>query len=176
MSTGPIPIRRLVFLLGFMGCGKTSVGRLLAERLGWGFADLDEEIERRLGRSINQIFAEQGEAYFRRVERQVLEQFLQRAEQEALVVALGGGTFAQPDNVELLRANGGATFWLSCPLEELMRRCRGMTHRPLFRDAAGFRQLYEQRLPYYQRADFCVDANRSDPAQVVEEILRCGVF
>ncbi|HKZ52070.1 MAG TPA: shikimate kinase [Candidatus Acidoferrales bacterium] len=176
MNTRPIPIRRLVFLVGFMGSGKTSVGRLLAERLGWGFADLDEEIERRLGRTINQIFAEQGEVYFRRVERQVLEDFLRRAEQEALVVALGGGTFAQPENVEWLRANGGVTFWLACPVEELIRRCRGMTHRPLFRDPASFRQLYEQRLPHYQRADFCVDADRSDPAQVVEGILKCGVI
>lgn len=176
MKTGPIPIRRLVFLVGFMGCGKTTVGRLLAGRLGWCFADLDEEVERRLGRTINQIFAEAGEAYFRQVERQVLEQFLRQAEQTPLVVALGGGTFAQPTNVELLRAQGGVTFWLSCPLEELLRRCRRMNNRPLFRDPASFRQLYEQRLPYYQQADFHVDAARSDPALVVEEILRCGVF
>jgi shikimate kinase len=176
MNTRPIPIRRLVFLVGFMGCGKTSVGRLLAERLGWGFADLDEEIERRLGRTINQIFAEQGEAHFRRVERQVLQNFMQRAEQEPLVVALGGGTFAQPENVDWLRDHGGVIFWLTCPVEELIRRCRGMTHRPLFRDPANFRQLYEQRLPYYRQADFCVDADRSEPVQVVEEILKCGVI
>jgi shikimate kinase len=176
MTTGPIPIRRLAFLVGFMGCGKTTVARLLARRLGWGFADLDEEVERRQGRTINQIFAESGEPYFRQVERELLEEFLERAEREPLVVALGGGTFAQPANLELLRANGGVTIWLDCPLEELLRRCRGMTNRPLFRDPASFRQLYEQRLPYYQQADFRVDASRSDIGAVVEEILQCSVF
>ncbi len=176
MNRGLIPIHRLVFLLGFMGSGKTSVGRLLARRLGWGFADLDGEIERRQGRTINQIFTEQGEPYFRRLEREVLEQLLVRGQQESLVVALGGGTFAQPANVELLRATGGLTFWLECPVEELQRRCRGLAHRPLFRDNASFRLLYLQRLPFYQQADFRINADRSDPAQVVEEILQCGVF
>lgn len=176
MTTGPIPIRRSVFLLGFMGCGKTTVGRRLGERLGWNFVDLDEELERRQGRTIAQIFAEQGEPYFRQVERALLEDILGQAEQVPLVVALGGGTFAQPANVELIRSKGGITVWLHCPLEELRRRCRGLTNRPLFRDPASFQQLYQQRLPYYQQADFRVDADRSDPAAVVEEILRCGVF
>lgn len=176
MNRGLIPIHRLVFLLGFMGSGKTSVGRLLAGRLGWGFADLDGEIERRQGRTINQIFTEQGEPYFRRVEREVLEELLVRGQQESLVVALGGGTFAQLANVELLHATGGLTFWLDCPVEELQRRCRGLAHRPLFRDTASFHLLYQQRLPFYQQADFRINADRSDPAQVVEEILQCGVF
>ena len=176
MTTGPVPIRRLVLLLGFMGCGKTTVGRLLAERLAWRFVDLDEELERRQGRTINQVFAEQGEPFFRQVERRLLEECLQRAELEPTVVALGGGTFAQPANAELIRARGGVTVWLECPLEELRRRCRGMTNRPLFRDAASFQLLYQQRLPFYQQADFRVDADRSDPAAVVEEILQCGVF
>lgn len=176
MNTRPIPIRRLVFLLGFMGCGKTTVGRLLAQRLSWRFVDLDEELEQRQARTINQIFSEQGEAYFRQVERKLLEEILQRAEHAPTVVALGGGTFAQPANVELIRSNGGITVWLYCSVEELRRRCRGMTHRPLFRDPASFEQLYEQRRPYYQQADFCVNAERSDPAVVVEEILRCAVF
>ena len=176
MTRAPIPIRSQVFLLGFMGCGKTTVGRLLAQRLGWSFADLDEEVERRQGRSIRQIFEEQGEAFFRQAEREVLEHLVQRGEQEALVVALGGGTFAQPANLELLRTNGGITIWLSCPLEELQRRCRGLSNRPLLRDPASFRQLYEQRLPYYQEADFRVEADRPGPEGVVEDILRCGVF
>jgi shikimate kinase len=176
MSAAPIPIRRLVFLVGFMGCGKTTVGRLLAQRLGWEFTDLDEIVEQRLGQTINEIFAEQGEAYFREAEREVLEGLLGQSAEAPLVVALGGGTFAQPVNVERLRQIGGITFWLHCPVEELQRRCRGVNNRPLFRDPASFQQLYEQRLPYYQRADICVDAHQSDPAQVVEEILQCGVL
>lgn len=176
MTSRPMAVPRLVLLLGFMGCGKTSAGHLLAQRLGWKFVDLDEELERRQGRTINQIFSEQGEPYFRQVERALLEEVLTQARGEATVVALGGGTFAQPANVELIRSNGGITFWLDCPLEELRRRCRGLTNRPLFRDPESFQQLYQQRLPFYQQADFRVDADRSDPAAVVEEILRCGVF
>lgn len=176
MNQAPIPFRWLVFLLGFMGCGKTTVGRLLAQRLGWSFVDLDEEIERRAGRTIARIFAEEGEPYFRDLERQRLEETLQAAAQAPSVVALGGGTVAQPASFQLIRSTGGITFWLECPLEELRRRCRGLNNRPLLRDPESFQQLYRQRLPFYQQADFRVDADRSDPNQVVEEILRCGMF
>lgn len=176
MTTAPIPIRRLVLLLGFMGCGKTTVGRLLARRLGWAFVDLDEEIERRQGRTIRQIFEEKGEPYFRGAESALLEELLQRGQQESLVVALGGGTAAQPGSFELLRAQGGITVWLDCPLEELRRRCQGMTQRPLFKDAASFRALFEQRLPFYRQSDFQVAADRPDPEAVVEDILQCVKF
>lgn len=176
MSQRPIPVRRLILLLGFMGSGKTTVGRSLSRRLGWNFVDLDAEIERTQGRTINQIFAAEGEPYFRQVERWMLEQVLDRAESVPTVVALGGGTYAQPEVREWIQARGGIAVWLHCPLEELRRRCRGLRHRPLFRDAASFQQLYEQRLPFYQQADFRVEADRSDPEAVVEEILQCGVF
>jgi shikimate kinase len=110
------------------------------------------------------------------VESELLEEVLARGRNESMVVALGGGTFAQPANAQRIRAHGALTFWLDCPLEELRRRCRGLNHRPLFRDAESFEQLYRQRLPFYQQADFRVDANRSHPEDVVEEILHCGVF
>lgn len=176
MQKRPIPIRRLVLLIGFMGAGKTTVGRSLARRLGWRFVDLDNELERCQGRTINQIFAEEGEPYFRQEERRLLEKVVAESEAEPTVVSLGGGTVAQPGNGELIRAHGGITVWLECPLEELRRRCRGMTNRPLFRDAASFQQLYLARLPFYQQADFRVQADRSDPERVVEEILQCTVF
>lgn len=176
MNAGPIPIHRLLFLLGFMGCGKTTVGRLLAQRLGWNWVDLDEEIQRRQGRTINQIFAQHGEPYFRQLERALLEETTRTAADQPTVVALGGGTFAQPDNCRLIRSHSDLTIWLYCPLPELRRRCQDATNRPLFRDAAHFQQLYQQRLPYYEKADFRVDASRRDPAAVVEEILRCAIF
>lgn len=176
MTTAPIPIRRLILLLGFMGSGKTTVGRQLAQRLGWAFVDLDDEIERRQGRTIRQIFEESGEPHFRRAESALLEELLRRGQQESLVVALGGGTAAQPGSFELLRAHGAITVWLDCPLEELRRRCQGLTQRPLFKDAASFRALFEQRLPFYQQSDFRVEADRSDPERVVEDILQCVKF
>lgn len=111
MTKGPIPIRRRLYLVGFMGCGKTTVGRLLAQRLGWRFFDLDEELERHQGRTIAQIFAEQGEPYFRQVERALLEETLTGSAEPA-VVALGGGTFAQADNFDRIRSDGGVSVWL----------------------------------------------------------------
>ena len=152
------------------------MGKLLSQRLGWSFLDVDEEIERRQGRTIKQIFEQEGEPYFRQIESELLEEILTQGSRESMVVALGGGTVAQPVNAQRIRANGAITIWLDCPLEELRRRCRGLNQRPLFRDADSFEQLYCQRLPYYQQADFRVDAHQSDPGQVVEEILRCGVF
>jgi len=172
----PVAIHRFVFLVGFMGCGKTTVGKLLAGRLGWGFFDLDEQIEQRLGRTIPQIFAEQGEPYFREVELSILEGFLAQAGERPTVAALGGGTIAQPENLARIRAHGGISIWLRCPLEELRRRCSTLTNRPLFRDAASFEQLYQQRLPYYQQADFAVDVGDRSPSGAVEDILALGVL
>lgn len=176
MTTGPMAIPPLIFLLGFMGCGKTTVGRLLALRLGWAFVDLDEQIEQRMGRTIAQIFSEQGEPQFRQMESSLLEELLAPAEPVPMVMALGGGTIAQPDNFARIRANGGITVWLRCPPEELWRRCSTMTNRPLFDNPASFRTLYEQRLPYYQQADFVVEGAGRAPAAVVDSILGLGCF
>ena len=176
MNSQPIPIRRRVFLLGFMGAGKTTIGRHLARQLGWTFTDLDEAVESRQKRTIVQIFAEDGEAAFRGYERAALEEVLEATAKRPSVVALGGGTVAQPGNGALLQSSSGVTVWLDCSLDELQRRCQEMANRPLFQDAAHFRQLYEQRRPYYEQADFRVDASPHDPGAVVEEIIRCIPF
>jgi len=177
--------RKLICLAGFMGCGKTTVGRLLAQHLGWRFVDLDTRIAEHAGLSISEIFDRLGEPAFRRIEHERLQQTLgEAAEQDApTVVALGGGTFAQPENVALLRGSGapdgparsgGVIIWLDCPIEELLARCVTMADRPLFRDEASFRQLYEQRRPFYQQADYCV-ASTADARRVVEQILALGI-
>ncbi len=160
-----------------MGCGKTTIGRRLARQLAWNFVDLDTRIEERAGLRIAEIFDRLGEPAFRQMERELLVQALgEAAEQEKpTVLALGGGTFAQPDNVELLRSNGGVVIWLDCPIDVLLRRCVTMTHRPLFRDEASFRKLYEQRLPFYQQADHRAQSG-VEPQRVIEQILALGIF
>ncbi len=186
------PRRRLICLTGFMGCGKTTVGRLLARQLAWRFVDLDTRIEEHVGLRIAEIFDRLGEPAFRQVEHEQLVYALNEvaALDRPTVLALGGGTFAQPQNVELLRggaaangsaghcaglAHGGVIVWLDCPIEGLLARCVTMTNRPLFRDEASFRQLYEQRRPFYEQADFRVESN-ANPRRVVEQILALDVL
>ena len=159
-----------------MGSGKTTVGTLLARQLAWHFVDLDERIEQSAGLTIPEIFERLGESAFRQMEADQLRAALGRASEhkEGTVLALGGGTYAQPGCPEFLRAAGAPVLWLDSPLEILLSRCMTMTGRPLFRDEASFCALYEQRLPSYQLADYRVDSS-TEPAQVVAEILRRGL-
>jgi len=183
-TTGPVSKCRMVCLTGFMGSGKSTIGRLLAAQLAWRFVDLDAEIERESGMSISQIFAQKGEAVFREIEHQCLTRVLGSASERnmRLVLALGGGTFAQPRNAALIREFGGAqrgtgaaVIWLDCATEDLLQRCVLMGDRPLFRDEASFRKLYEERLPYYRQADYRVESG-GEPMRVVEQILGLGLF
>jgi shikimate kinase len=183
-APGLVPERRVVCLTGFMGSGKSTVGRMLAAQLAWRFADLDSEIERESGLSISQIFAQQGETVFRDIEHECLARLLgsAAARNTRLILALGGGTFAQPRNAALIRefgaARGGAesvVIWLDCSTEELLQRCVLMGDRPLFRDEASFRKLYEERLPYYRQADYRVESG-GEPMRVIEQILALGIF
>jgi shikimate kinase len=164
---------RLIYLVGFMGSGKSTVGATLARALGWPFIDLDTTIEAGQGLTIRDIFEQAGEPFFREVERAALAEVVKS---EPAVIALGGGTFVQEPNLELVRARGGMTVWLDCPIEELRRRCEGITNRPLFRDAASFDQLFYQRQPYYALADYRISTEGRSPDEVAEEILRLHMF
>lgn len=159
-----------------MGSGKTTVGTLLARQLAWRFVDLDDRIEESAGLTIPQMFERFGEPAFRQMEADQLRAALGRAAEfkEATVLALGGGTYAQPGCPEFLRNSGVPVLWLDSPVEILLARCTTMTGRPLFRDESSFRALHAQRLPSYQMADFRVDSS-GDPAQVVSEILKRGI-
>src|ERR1019366_6872581 len=130
--------RRLIYLLGFMGSGKSTVGQLLARALGWPFIDLDTVIEAGQGLNIRVIFENSGEPFFRQIEHVAL---MEASKTEPAVIALGGGTFAQTRNVDFIRDTGGATVWLDCPPEVLRTRCEGINNRPLFRDAESFSRL-----------------------------------
>jgi shikimate kinase len=159
-----------------MGAGKSTVGTRLARQLGWHFVDLDERIEVAAGISILEFFERHGELAFRQLEADQLRAALGRAVEfhESTILALGGGTYAQPGAPEFLRNSGVPVIWLDTPIDTLLSRCMTMTGRPLFRDEASFRALHAQRLPSYQLADFRVDSS-GDAAIVVAEILRRGI-
>ncbi len=166
---------RAVFLVGFMGAGKTSVGRALALQLGWRFVDLDHRIEARMERSIAEIFRESGETEFRRVETLALRELLHELRHgEAAVIALGGGAFVQPENSALLREFGARVVFLDAPFDELRRRCEHLgTTRPLFADENQFRQLYEARRSGYMRAGWRVATAGKSVSEVAAEIYQC---
>jgi shikimate kinase len=159
-----------------MGSGKTTVGTLLARQLAWRFVDLDERIETASGLSIPQFFENFGEPAFRQLEADQLRAALGRAAEDSsgTILALGGGTYAQPGCPEFLRTTGVPVLWLDTPADLLLSRCMTMTGRPLFRDEESFRALHAQRLPSYQLADYRVDGS-ADAPQVVSEILRLGI-
>ncbi|HEV2349115.1 MAG TPA: shikimate kinase [Terriglobia bacterium] len=164
---------RLIYLLGFMGSGKSTVGALVAQALGWPFIDLDVTIEAGQGRSIREIFEQAGEPFFRGIEHAALTE---ASKTEPAVIALGGGTFVQEANFKFIRERGGATIWLDSPMEDLVGRCAGMQNRPLFRDLNSFRQLLQQRLPYYQMAEYRVSTEGRGPREITEQILRLELF
>jgi len=160
-----------------MGSGKTTVGTQLARQLAWRFVDLDDRIEDAAGLRISEFFERHGEPSFRLLEAAQLRAALGRAFEllEPAVLALGGGTYAQAGAPEFLKTQNVPVIWLDTPIETLLARCMTMTGRPLFRDEASFRALHAQRVPSYQLADYRVDSSR-DPAQVVADILRLGIF
>ncbi len=165
-----------IYLVGFMGCGKSTVGRALAEELGWPFFDLDEEIEKHAGASITSIFSDRGEAAFRALESAALERRVKLARTgRPQVVSLGGGTFTLPANCELANANG-VTIWLDAPLTVIERRIASETHRPLAQDREKWSALYDDRRQAYSQADYRIETGEKDADAVVKQILALPIF
>jgi shikimate kinase len=160
---------RAVFLVGFMGSGKNTVGRELACRLGWDFVDLDAQIERRERQSIPEIFRVRGEPAFRLAETAALSDFLTNSLRRNSVVALGGGAFAVESNRALLRRC--PTVFLDAPVDELWRRCqRDGRERPLRRNRDEFARLYGERLPFYREASLVIETHDHEPASICAKI------
>jgi shikimate kinase len=165
-----------IYLVGFMGSGKSAAGRLLADELGWSFADIDEDIEQAQSVTIAEIFDTRGEEEFRRIEREALRQRVHEVEcGKPLVLALGGGAFVDPENRKILEERG-VTVWLDCPFPRIAARLDGQTHRPLARDAEKFRQLFDDRQDVYAKAEHRIAADTDDPAAIVAEILKLPIF
>ncbi|MGH9704349.1 MAG: shikimate kinase [Candidatus Acidiferrales bacterium] len=175
-SSGEARNPKILCLIGFMGSGKSTVARLLARQIGWYAVDLDRRIVDRAGMTIPEIFKRHGEASFRDLEFEELGRVLGESIEQGkrMILSLGGGTTAQPRSLERLRENNCTLIWLHCPVEELLRRCARITDRPLFRDAASFRKLYEERQPSYELADYRIES-AVEPLRVVEQILNLGI-
>jgi shikimate kinase len=162
---------RSLYLVGMMGSGKTSTGRPLAERLGYGFVDADAVIEQAAGCSIPDIFDRDGEAGFRSLESQVLSAISQR---HSLVVATGGGVVTQPENWGMLHS--GIVIWLDVMPDQLLQRLNAdSTVRPLLQTAdpeAALNALLNERRPLYAEADLTVVINDETPEAVADGILQ----
>ncbi len=164
-----------VYVVGFMASGKTTLGRMLADHIGWSFADLDEDIERRESQPIPEIFETRGEAEFRRIEHELMRKRVRAIEcGRPMVLALGGGAFVQPENFALLE-NNGVTVWLDCPLQLIENRVKG-ADRPLARDLAQMRSLYASRREGYALADYRVEACSEDPKDNLAAVLALPIF
>jgi shikimate kinase len=159
--------RPLIFLVGFMGVGKSSVGERLAERLGWSFVDLDREIEHAAGSTIAEIFQNRGEPHFRKLEREQLERVVVRIR---TVVALGGGAFCDPENQKLLSPRGTAV-WLDAPIASIHARIDSCS-RPLAGNRGEMERLHDRRRPYYQKADLHIKVRSQTVDELATEILK----
>jgi shikimate kinase len=156
-----------IYLVGFMGAGKTTVARAMARRLGWRALDIDELIEQRERATVTELFARRGEPYFRAAERAVL---LAQVPLRDAVVATGGGTFVDPQNRTVINEDG-LSVWLDVPLERLIARVPAGGKRPLASDRAQFERLYATRRLAYQDAALRIDAARTSVPGIIEQIV-----
>lgn len=156
-----------LYLVGFMGAGKTTVARALAKRLDWAMEDIDERIERRERRDISTIFRQEGEPYFRAIERDELIALLP---QRGTVVATGGGTVIDAGNRELMLRDG-AVIWLDAAFSVIVSRVPVDGRRPLAADRIEMERLYNQRLMAYRQAHLRVDAGRGSVEDLVDQIV-----
>ncbi len=161
-----------IYLVGFMGAGKSTVATALAARLGWEFEDTDQLVEAREGRTIADIFAREGESYFRKIERTVIQELIPR---RRVVVATGGGTFVDPTNRSTINGDG-VSVWLDVSFETVLERTPTDGGRPLAADRTAMRELWEDRRAAYGLAHVELSADGTPVKALVDGILdRSGV-
>ncbi len=163
-----------IYLVGFMGTGKTFVGKELAKKKKWQFVDLDDLIELREKRLIADIFVKEGEPYFRRVEKQVLKEV---AKEKKFVVATGGGIVIDPENIKIMKESG-VIICLSASLAVILKRTLGCAHRPLLNVKNPKKQielLLKLRAPYYALIDRTIDTSKLSIGRVVQNIIKVTI-
>lgn len=165
----PSSIRRVV-LTGFMGSGKSTVGPILAERLGWTFLDADDVIVTETGMPISEFFARNGEHAFRELEQATIARLASR---NSLVLALGGGAIEHPATRKLLLTGPGTLLvHLEVELATTLKRCAGTEHaRPVLADQGNLARRYQNRLPLYRTAHVSIPVDCLSPEQVVDEAM-----
>jgi shikimate kinase len=160
-----------IYLVGFMATGKTVVGKALAKKKKWHFLDLDELIELRQKLTISDIFAKEGEPYFRRIEKKVLKEV---AAEKKFVVACGGGIVLDTENIRLMKGTG-KLICLSADIETILNRSSGFGHRPLLNvknPKEKIEVLMKLRAPFYAQADVMIDTSKLSIEEVVQKIIK----
>jgi shikimate kinase len=161
---------RNIALCGFMGTGKSSVGRLVAEQLHFAFLDTDTVIEARAGKSVAQIFAEQGEAAFRELERKIVKELAQRSR---TVISTGGGLVVDPENMSSLKEHAYVVCLWASP-DAIYVRVKNQNHRPLLKEPEPLekiRRLLAERAPFYKQADVLLNTEIRSPREVAQQVL-----
>lgn len=164
-------MRGNIYLVGFMGTGKTCIGKELAKKKKWQFLDLDDLIELREKRRIADIFTQEGEPYFRRVEKKVLKEV---SKEDKFVVACGGGIVIDKDNIKVMKETGKIICLTAGP-EAILKRTAGYAHRPLLNVKDPQKQielLLKLRAPYYAQADCTIDTSKVSIKEVVAWIAK----
>jgi len=165
----PLPIMRNIIIVGFMATGKTTVAKALAKKLGRTYVSIDDEIEKRSGNVISDIFKNKGEAYFRKLEREIIESVSEKNDQ---VIDTGGGAVLDKENMVNFKKNG-VVICLWSPPGVIFERTRKSIHRPLLNvedPANEIKKLSEARRPFYKKADFHIDTADFDIKAIVKKI------
>ena len=163
--------RKIIAIIGLMGVGKTTIGSKLANKLGYYFIDLDQEIEDREGNSISEIFTKKGEKYFRELEKNIIKEIIFR--DEKLILSLGGGAFINDEVREFLKEKA-ITIWLFATIDEILRRVVNKTNRPLLNSGnkrKALEDLAKKRYPIYKEADCKFDTTHENHEVLINKII-----
>ena len=172
-------MKQIIYLTGFMGSGKSTIGPILANALGWNFFDLDRVIEKKIGKKIREIFEQEGENFFREIETETLKEL--SLKNDKAIISLGGGTMASEENIKILKSSG-KLFYLKISLEAAYGRLKYKRDRPALKNTSEdfskekllltIEELMKDRVNYYEQADFTIDTDKSTVGKTVDRIVK----